>query len=510
MRHPCSRRTRAHNATGTVARAHAHDAINPMMQRPPNPFAPRTYGQLEAVTPRVFIWRNIVNSTVFVGENAVAVVDTQVNQALARRLRDTVAERFGKPIRYAINTHYHWDHAAGNQVFADAGATVIASRRTAAALVERMPRQKAFLSSRGFDLGPDPRQPDAFSDDLRSLDLGGLTLDFHLGHDAETADPTLVWCAQERVLAAGDTVMTGSFPIFGQPSQNEGLQNGDWLTALEEVRGFGAEHVMPGHGPVAHAEELAQLETICRYFLDTVKTHHAAGRTLDETIRVMEHDLPAWLMKIPEVWGTPRYAILRVWAGLADLGQPGWQHVKPSAIPRAPGVPLPESDRFEPWAQRSQQMFEGGDAAGAVSTAEAATLAFPEHPGAWTTLAAALIAASRGIASVLEKGDCFDAARHAIDRALTLSPGYGPALLQRGQFHVMVAYRNGDDPRTGEAFLDQAEADARLTPRQLAEVAFYRGIAARARGDEAGALAGFQAALARDAGFRPALLAQMP
>lgn len=483
------------------------------MPPPPNPFASRDHGRLEPVTSRVFIWRNIVNTAVFVGDAGIAVVDTQVNQALARRLREALAQAFpGKPIRWAINTHYHWDHTNGNAVFKDAGATLVASRRTARAMVERAPRQKGFLASRGFELGPDPLPPDAYAEDLGRIDLGGLGLELRLGHDAETSDPTLVWCAQERCLAAGDTVMTGSFPIFGQPSQREGMEDDGWLGALAEVRGFGADAVLPGHGPVARTDELALLERIIRYFLDQVRAHHAAGHDLATTIREMEDAMPAWITRIPEVWGTPRYAILRVWAGLQDLGQPGFQHVKPSAIPRAPqtvALTRPEVDEAERWRAKALQLMEGGDSAAAVSLAEAAVARFPDDPAVHVALAQTLIAASRGIASVLEKGDCFQAARAALARALEIRPGYAPALLQEGQFHVMMAFRNGDEPTRGETLLDQAAADPSLDARGRAEVAFYRGIAARARGDETLAKQRFAEAVGCDAGFRPALLAMM-
>ena len=52
-----------------------------------NPFAPRTYGSMQRVTDRVYLFRNIVNSTVVLGDNAIAVIDTQVNEPLATRLR---------------------------------------------------------------------------------------------------------------------------------------------------------------------------------------------------------------------------------------------------------------------------------------------------------------------------------------------------------------------------------------------------------------------------------------
>lgn len=486
-----------------VPRQHRHAQL-PM--RPPNPFAPRSYGDLERVTDRVYLWRNIVNSTIFVGDHGLAVVDTQVNQAGARRLLSVLREQFAVPVRYAINTHYHWDHTAGNSIFQAAGAVLVASRRTGAAIAERQPRQKSFLASRGFELGPDPTGPDLLAEDQPNLDLGGLHLHLTPGLRAESSDPLLVRCPDQGVLASGDSVMTGSFPIFGQPSQDEGLRDDGWLAALAEIRASGLPMVCPGHGPVARGPELDLLERICRYFLDTVRTHHAAGRDLAGTIRVMEDEMPAWITRIPEVWGTPRYAILRVWSGLTNLGQPGWQHVKPSAIPRHADAVAAQAD-LAGWEALVSQAQEGGDQALAVSAAEAATAALPLQPGAWTLAASAYIAASRGIASVLEKGDCFDAARTALNRALALDPNFGPALLQRGQYHVMVAFRNGDDPTDGEEHLDRAASWPGLTIRQRAEVVFYRGIAARTRGDEPGAKACFGAALQTDPSFMPALLA---
>ncbi len=55
----------------------------------------------------------------------------------------------------------------------------------------------------------------------------------------------------------------------------------------------------------------------------------------------------------------------------------------------------------------------------------------------------------------------------------------------------------------------QAAGAAGLDARQRAEVAFYQAIAARTRGDEAAAAAGFARALLADPTFRPALIATM-
>ncbi len=116
-----------------------------------HPYAPRTYGSLQRVTERVYIFRNIVNSAVILGDEAIAVIDTQVNAALAQRPAcSTSGPSRDKPIRYAINTHYHWDHTGGNYVFKDVGATVLSSVRTREFIQVRTPRQKAFLLSRAL------------------------------------------------------------------------------------------------------------------------------------------------------------------------------------------------------------------------------------------------------------------------------------------------------------------------------------------------------------------------
>jgi glyoxylase-like metal-dependent hydrolase (beta-lactamase superfamily II) len=182
-----------------------------------NPFAPRTYGTLRRVTDRVYIFRNIVNSAVILGDEAIAVVDTQVNEVLAERLLKSIRTVSDKPIRYAINTHYHWDHTGGNYVFKDVGAQVVSSAQTKVFIAERTPRQKAFLQSRGFELGPDPYTADFTVSAPHDLDLGNQRLHLEQLGSAETDDAMTVQLPQENCVLAGDTVMTGSFPIFGQP-----------------------------------------------------------------------------------------------------------------------------------------------------------------------------------------------------------------------------------------------------------------------------------------------------
>ncbi|MGQ4807779.1 hypothetical protein NKDENANG_01139 [Candidatus Entotheonellaceae bacterium PAL068K] len=485
-----------------------------------NPYAPRSYGELQRVTDRVYIFRNIVNSAVVMGNDAVAIIDTQVNDTLAARLLQQVRQLSDKPIRYAINTHYHWDHTGGNDVLKEAGATVVSSARTRAFMQMHTPRQKAFLLSRGFELGADPYLADETVDAPQALDLGNQRLHLlHLGR-AETDDAMAIHLPQEGCVVAGDTVMTGSFPIFGQPVMNEGLMGTtDWLDTLAAVQRLHPEHILPGHGPLAYEPELALLSRIQHYFLDQVAARVERHMPLPALLDDLEPQLPEWITSIPVTWGTPRYAILRVYRGLVHDpdGEPGWQHYKPSAIPVADATHVTTAcaalTELQDFQQVACEFEEGGDLGSAIAVARLATTVAPTDPAAWVFLADLLVRGSRHVASVLERGDFFVEAQQALRRALAVDPQDLPAHVALGRFMVMRAYRNGDDPSEGMTHLQHVIACVPLPPRGpqtalLAQAHFYCGIAQRTRGNEPQAMACFKAALTHLPSFKPARLAQ--
>lgn len=478
-----------------------------------NPYAPLQYGALEKITDRVYLFRNIVNSSIVVGDKGVAVIDTQVNQRMACRVLQAVRRITDKPILYTINTHYHWDHTNGNVIFHDEGAAVISREMTKEFMVNRAPRQKAFLRSRGFELGDDPYLPDETFHLETELDLGNQPLHLvHLGK-AETDDATAVRIPNEKCIVSGDTIMTGSFPIFGQPVMNEGLMgNHDWINTIGELRSYNPEHVLPGHGPLAHDAEIDLLIKIEDYFLTEVRKRIDNGMELTELLTDLEDSLPDWITQIAEVWGTPRYAALRVYRGLIDVPEPGWQHFKPSVVPSADprevGKKTAKLDSFEGYYQAAEELGEGGDMGLKLAVLREATRRYPENPASWTELARALNQESRTVSSILEKGDFFSEAKIAIQTALDLDSEYAPALLLLGQTLITVAYRNGDDPAPGLSYIHRA-LNLPLTDTQLAQAYFSIGLANRTNGAETEAKTALARAIKADPKFMPAQLANM-
>jgi cyclase len=72
------------------------------------------------------------NASFVIGDNGVAVIDTFEHEEAARALLAEIRKKTSLPIQFVIDTHYHLDHVAGNGVFAQAGAVVIAQRNVRA------------------------------------------------------------------------------------------------------------------------------------------------------------------------------------------------------------------------------------------------------------------------------------------------------------------------------------------------------------------------------------------
>ena len=59
------------------------------------------------------------NSAVIVNDQDVLIVDTHTTPAALRAMIEELKTITDKPVRFVVNSHYHYDHAHGNQVFPD-------------------------------------------------------------------------------------------------------------------------------------------------------------------------------------------------------------------------------------------------------------------------------------------------------------------------------------------------------------------------------------------------------
>jgi glyoxylase-like metal-dependent hydrolase (beta-lactamase superfamily II) len=226
---------------------------------------------LEEIAERVFVWREPmldVNATVVVGDQAAVVIDTLSSPAQASRLASAVRATTSAAVQ-VVNTHAHFDHWYGNEVFA---AEHIWAHRCWDVDVQPV---SAAISEYGH-LGPgfadelagvDPTPPTSPVPSEQVIDLGGRTVTLaylgrgHTDHDLVALVP------DARVAACGDLLEQGAPPSFGDSWPLE------WPATLAALasRMTGSWQLVPGHGAVVdlaflHRQhsELAALEWLCR------------------------------------------------------------------------------------------------------------------------------------------------------------------------------------------------------------------------------------------------------
>ena len=237
------------------------------------------------------------NAAIILFDDSVLVVDTHSKPSAARALIEQIKKLTDKPVRYVVNTHFHWDHYQGNQAYPSswpAGVEIISSEATRLNIEQRgIPRVKHEITTMPQEIeklktdlaaATDPKQKqelqsnlsqaqDYFAE-LKSMQvaLPTLTFDhslilhrksrtvemFWLGN-AHTNGDVFVYLPKEKVLVTGDA-LHGWTPFMGDSYPY------DWITTLDNAEKLDFDQVLGGHGDVMRGKE--KFELWKQYFRD--------------------------------------------------------------------------------------------------------------------------------------------------------------------------------------------------------------------------------------------------
>jgi cyclase len=205
------------------------------------------------------------NAGLLAGAGGPVLVDTAATEARAGRLRELVLKEAGEPPSVVLNTHSHGDHTFGNFVFPE--AVVIGhegARREAQGAGLHLTGLWPDVPWGGIRLVP----PQLTFAGPATLWIGDYAVELHSFGPAHSGSDTVAWLPRQRVLFTGDLVMSGVTPFLLTGSVS-GLR-----AAIDRLRGFDPEIVVPGHGPVGGPE---LLDATDRY-LDWLTAVAHAGR----------------------------------------------------------------------------------------------------------------------------------------------------------------------------------------------------------------------------------------
>ena len=269
-------------------------------------------------------------SVFIINDDDVVVVDTTGSLAGAKEEIEALRKLTPKPVRYVINTHWHFDHVTGNQVYRDAypGVQFIAhatTREDLAAKAESSRKEmaaglpgfvadlkKLLETNKNFagdelndveraSLRSDVAQaegviaeapqvqvvlPTITVNDRLTLHRGKRTIQVQQLGRGHTRGDMMVLLPEERIAITGDQVVW-PIPLMGSDQS----YIGDWSASLEKLRDWKPAVIIPGHGHLMRDDSYVQLLIRLTASLKEQAVAAAArGETLEQARRSVKLD----------------------------------------------------------------------------------------------------------------------------------------------------------------------------------------------------------------------------
>src|SRR5690242_7751138 len=227
------------------------------------------------------------NAGFVVGEDGVAVVDTFEDPGAAKQLLAEIRKITPLPIRFVVNTHYHLDHVNGNDVFAAAGATVLAQRNV------RDWMRTENLKWWGDKIKPEVKArveslklPDVVYESGVDLYLGSRKLEVR-SYPGHTGGDSIVYIHDAGVVFCGDLFWKEHIPNLTDASTDA------WTKTLETIVGYGAGKFVPGHGEPGTALDVKAFRQYLLDLREAVRSGQMAGESGDALVQAVLPELKA-------------------------------------------------------------------------------------------------------------------------------------------------------------------------------------------------------------------------
>ena len=221
---------------------------------------------------------NILVST---GKDGVLLVDDQFPQ-VKYKIMSAIRKLGGRSINYIVNTHWHFDHAEGNNAFGPDGASIVAHENSRELMLNPKPINLSFIV---YPQQPYPLDavPEITFKDQMNLHLNGDRIElYHFGH-AHTTGDAAVYLRDSNVLHMGDVFNMSGPPFID--ADNGGSIDGIIRFCEEILKVVNDETVVvPGHGPISTTEDMQIYIDMLIVVRDRIQSQIAEGRTFEEIL----------------------------------------------------------------------------------------------------------------------------------------------------------------------------------------------------------------------------------
>ncbi|HEY7296375.1 MAG TPA: MBL fold metallo-hydrolase [Xanthobacteraceae bacterium] len=273
------------------------------------------------------------NHAVIVNDTDVLIVDAGTSPAAAKVFVDDIRKLTDKPIRYVVNTHWHYDHTGGNQIFGPEvqiiGTDYLYQMLSTTDVLHREPfltSQVTALSARIDTLNKeiaaegnaqhkaalqkdlaDARQlaqnnseikvtpPNIHYSTKMVLNRGGREIDLMFLGRGHTGGDTVVFLPKERIVCTGD-LMESRLAYMGDGFFSE------WIATLEELKKLDFAVDLPGHGvPFTNKSLIGAYQAYLGDLVNQVSKLKSEGVSPDDAAKRV--DLTAHAKEFPQITG---------------------------------------------------------------------------------------------------------------------------------------------------------------------------------------------------------------
>lgn len=232
------------------------------------------------------------NTGVFVGKDGFLVIDTK-DGSVNNEIKTKFSEISNKPVRFVINTHWHYDHTGGNASMGNAGAIIIAHEN----VYKRMNEEQYMeFFDRKVPSAPKSALPIlTFTKDLTFYINDEEIHVFHLapGH---TDGDVVIHFRKSNVIHMGDLYFNGFYPYICISS---GGSINFMIDVINQILPMinNKTRVIPGHGPLSNKDELKEYLDMLNQIRNEIAQQIKSGKTREEIIESKP------TQKFDEEWG---------------------------------------------------------------------------------------------------------------------------------------------------------------------------------------------------------------